>query len=119
LPNCKRGDTGREKGTFLHVFHFFVDQPLSPRLNADSVNVEEEERAMKIGSMLVLALFTCAAAPAAAQPSAQEDQNSCMNDAMTVWSQFIPDRERVAGCLISNRGRISQPCRAQLTHWRN
>ncbi len=101
---------------------------------------------MKIGSMLTLALLTCAA-PAAAQqldqawqpnyrqrnayqepkiynsyqpPNAQQDdQNACMNDAMTVCSQFIPDRSRVAGCLISNRARISAPCRAQLAHWHN
>jgi hypothetical protein len=74
---------------------------------------------MKIGSILTLALLAFAAAPAAAQPNAQEDQNACMNDAMTVCSQFIPDRERVAGCLINNRTRISPPCRAQMAHWRN
>jgi hypothetical protein len=37
-----------------------------------------------------------------------------MNDAMTVCSQFIPDRERVAICLISNRNRISEACRTAL-----
>jgi hypothetical protein len=90
--------------------------------------VEEKERAMKIGSMLALVLSTYAV-PAAAQeidrayyhqPQVQQDDpNACMNDAMTVCSQFIPDRSRVAGCLISNRARISAPCRAQLAHWRN
>jgi len=80
---------------------------------------------MKIGLILTLALLNFAAAPAAAQPpyqaaqpSYQEDQNACVNDAMTVCSQYIPDRSRVAGCLINNRSRISAPCRAQLAHWR-
>jgi hypothetical protein len=87
--------------------------------------VEEEERAMKIGAMLTLGLLIFTVAPAAAQsafqalqPGSQEDASACMNDAMTVCSQFIPDRARVAGCLMSNRTRISQPCRAQLAHWR-
>ena len=30
-----------------------------------------------------------------------------MNDAMTVCGQFIPDRSRVAGCLMHNRAHIS------------
>ncbi len=83
---------------------------------------------MKIGSMLTLVLVLCvfAVAPAAAQlgyrpadPAyRQENQNACMNDAMTVCSQFIPDRSRVAGCLMHNRARISLACRAQLARWR-
>ena len=40
-----------------------------------------------------------------------------MNDAMTVCSQFIPDRERVANCLISNSTRVSEACRVALTHF--
>ncbi len=40
-----------------------------------------------------------------------------MNDAMTVCSQFIPDRERVASCLIANPTRISEACRTALTHF--
>jgi hypothetical protein len=72
---------------------------------------------MKIGSMLILALFWAALTPAAVK--AQDDgQQACMNDAMTICGQFIPDRERVAGCLKSNRHRISMPCRTALTHWR-
>jgi hypothetical protein len=74
---------------------------------------------MRTGLMLVLAQLTFVVAPAAAQqPTVQEDQNACVNDAMTVCSQYIPDRSRVAGCLLSNRARISAPCRAQLAHWR-
>jgi hypothetical protein len=69
---------------------------------------------MKISSMLALAL-----ASAVATADDQQGQQACMSDAMTVCSQFIPDRQRVAGCLISNRQRISVPCRMALAHWRS
>ncbi len=72
---------------------------------------------MKIQVAFALALFGLALSPAAARADAQQDRQACMNDAMTVCSQFIPDRERVATCLISNRSRISVACRAALTHF--
>jgi hypothetical protein len=77
---------------------------------------------MKMRSILTLAVFCTALATTAARAEDQQTQNdnqgACMSDAMTVCAQFIPDRARVAGCLMSNRARISQPCRAQLAHWR-
>jgi hypothetical protein len=45
------------------------------------------------------------------------DQMACMNDAVTICGQFIPDRERVAACLISNRSHVSAACRTALTHF--
>jgi hypothetical protein len=72
---------------------------------------------MIMRSILILALLCLASGGAAAQPDEQQNQGACMSDAMTVCGQFIPNRERVAGCLISNRHRISAPCRAQLAHW--
>jgi hypothetical protein len=74
---------------------------------------------MKISSMLALAQFCVALAPAVATADDQQGQQACMSDAMTVCSQFISDRQRVAGCLISNRQRISVPCRMALAHWRS
>jgi hypothetical protein len=53
-------------------------------------------------------------APAVAEESGQQ---ACMQDAMSVCSAFIPDRERVAACLISNRARISPACRSALAHY--
>jgi hypothetical protein len=67
---------------------------------------------MKIGSALALALFCLALVPSAAM--AVDDQggrNACMMDALTVCAKFIPDGDRIAGCLMSNRDRISAPCR--------
>jgi hypothetical protein len=73
---------------------------------------------MKIRTVLALALFCLALAPVAATADqAADDQNACMNDAMTTCGQFIPDRERVAACLMANRNRISAACRMALTHF--
>jgi hypothetical protein len=63
---------------------------------------------------LALGLFSLALAPVAATAGAQEDQQACMNDALTVCWQFIPDRGRVESCLYANRSRISQACQTVL-----
>jgi hypothetical protein len=72
---------------------------------------------MKIRATLALALFCVALAPIAATAGEQEDQQACMNDAMTVCSQFIPDRGRVGSCLYANRSRISVACRMVLARY--
>ena len=72
---------------------------------------------MKIRMTLALALFCVVLAPVAASADAQQDQLACMSDAMTVCGQFIPDHERVATCLISNRSHISEACRMALTRF--
>ena len=41
-----------------------------------------------------------------------------MMDAQTVCGQFIPDRARVAHCLMANRRRISPACRTALKHFK-
>lgn len=103
---------------------------------------------MKIGSILFVVLFSGALATTAWAEDWQEHNNNwqthdnnwqkndnnwqghdsnwqkndgeyaCMSDAMTVCGRFIPDRERVAHCLMSNRAHVSVACRAALTHWR-
>jgi hypothetical protein len=77
---------------------------------------------MKMGfikiSLAPAPLLLCVAlAPLPAAAGQQEDQSACMNDTMTTCSQFIPDRERVASCLISNSTRVSEACRVALTHF--
>jgi len=78
---------------------------------------------MKISSILMFALFTLAMTPAPGHAAdnqlAQQDDGVCMGDAMSVCGQFIPDRGRVAHCLMSNRNRVSAPCRVALTRWRD
>jgi len=56
---------------------------------------------MKIKTAFILARVAWVAfAPVSALAGSQQDQQACMNDALTVC--------RVAGCLISNRSRISE-----------
>jgi hypothetical protein len=71
----------------------------------------------KLGIALAVAAGCVGYSSAPAGAGAQEDQNACMNDALTVCSQFVPDRDRVASCLISNRSRISPACRMALTQF--
>jgi hypothetical protein len=73
------------------------------------------EGAVKIYT--ALALFGLILTPGAAKADGQSDQLACMNDAMAFCGQFIPDRERVAACLISNRGHVSAACRTALTRF--
>ncbi len=72
---------------------------------------------VKVAFVHAMASLCIALAPFRASADEREDQAACMNDAMTVCSQFIPDRERVASCLIANPTRISEACRTALTHF--
>ena len=47
-----------------------------------------------------------------------QDQDACMGDAQTICGQFIPDRERVAHCLMANRSRVKPRCREALKHFK-
>ena len=72
---------------------------------------------MKIGTALGLALLGLALAPVAGKADDDEQgRKACMYDALIVCAQFVPDRERIASCLIANRERISQSCRLLLVH---
>jgi hypothetical protein len=76
---------------------------------------------MKTRFTFAVAIFCVALAPATVRsqsqvfqpqyPQSQEDQGACMADALAVCGQFIPDRERVASCLIANSSQISPSCR--------
>jgi hypothetical protein len=80
---------------------------------------KEEKRAMKAGSKLTLAL--CCAVLTSSFANAADDQEgrkACMMDALTICAQFIPDRDRIANCLLTNLNKISGPCRAQLVRYR-
>lgn len=72
---------------------------------------------MRIRAALALAVFAWVLSPANLKADAQQDQQACMNDAMTICGQFIPDRERVAACLFANRGHVSTACRAALSRF--
>jgi len=73
---------------------------------------------MTIRILLALALFAVAIAPVTAMADPQQDQDACMQDAQTICGQFIPDRERVAHCLMANSRKISPACRAAVRHFK-
>ncbi len=76
---------------------------------------------MTIRATIALALLGFVLAPAAVWADAQQEQqdrDACMMDAQAVCGQFIPDRERVAHCLMSNRSKISPACRAALKRFK-
>jgi hypothetical protein len=57
-------------------------------------------------------------APAGVNADAQQDQSACMMDAQAYCGQFIPDRVRVAHCLMANRSKITPACREAIKHFR-
>ena len=74
---------------------------------------------MKIGSAFALALLGLAITPAACKADDdQQGRKACMYDVLTVCARFIPDRQRIADCLTSNRERISEQCRLLIVHAR-
>jgi hypothetical protein len=64
---------------------------------------------MKVRFALAFSAFVLT--PAAALAQSQEEQNACMNDAINICGHAIPDRGRVAACLVANVKRISNECR--------
>ncbi|HUC50434.1 MAG TPA: hypothetical protein VMA30_13705 [Xanthobacteraceae bacterium] len=77
---------------------------------------------MKLARGAALAVFCLtlqlSIMPTRAQDDHQDDHYACMGDAMTVCGRFIPDRERVARCLMANRNRVSPACRVALKHFK-
>jgi hypothetical protein len=68
--------------------------------------------------MLLTAFFLMPASAVVMAADPQQDQDACMMDAQTICGQFIPDRERVAQCLMANRSRITPACREALKHFK-
>jgi hypothetical protein len=73
---------------------------------------------MKIQTTLALTIFAVALFSAPATADEQGGSQACLQYAFSMCGQFIPDRERVAACLISNRSRVSPACRSALSHFK-
>jgi hypothetical protein len=67
-------------------------------------------------ALAVLCLLKLAVLPARAQD--QDNHNACVTDAVTICGKFIPDRDRVAHCLLDSQSRISPACRSALKSFR-
>ena len=72
---------------------------------------------MKFCVAAILTVSCLIFAPAGARADGQQDQSACMIDAQTFCGQFIPDRVRVAHCLIANRRKITPACREAVKHF--
>ena len=72
---------------------------------------------MKISTIIALSALCLAFAPLGAKADEQSDQPACMNDALTICGQFVPDRDKVGACLFSNRSRISPACRTAMQRY--
>jgi hypothetical protein len=73
---------------------------------------------MQIRILALFGLCWLALAPMAARADEQQDKDACMTDAQVYCGQFIPDRDRVAHCLMDNRRRISLGCREALKRFK-
>jgi hypothetical protein len=73
---------------------------------------------IRAGLMLTLLGLGLGLSSFAAKADPQSEQQACMQDAQIICGQFIPDRERVAHCLIAHRSRVSRACRAALKHFK-
>jgi hypothetical protein len=47
-----------------------------------------------------------------------DERRACMGDAFRVCSDAIPDRDRVAACMIKNKSQLGAPCRAVIARYR-
>jgi hypothetical protein len=64
---------------------------------------------------IVLAIVLAVGAGTVALATTPEEEQACTNDAFQFCQAFIPDRERVFGCLVNNRQQISVACHTVLS----
>ena len=63
---------------------------------------------------IVLAIVLALGASTLALATTQEEEQACTNDAFQFCQNFIPDRNRVFSCLVSNKDAISVACHSAL-----
>lgn len=67
-------------------------------------------RKFQFGLMLATA-FSVFVWPAVSRAYTPEQQQACSSDAMRLCSAFIPDVDRITGCMIQNKSQLSPECR--------
>jgi len=73
---------------------------------------------MKSCLVTAFALFYLTLTPTTGMAVVPGDQSACIGDAQIYCGRFIPDRVRVAHCLMANRERISPACREAIKHFK-
>jgi len=61
---------------------------------------------------IMIALFIALNGAPAALAQSDEERQACVNDALQLCQDAIPDRERVFGCLVSHKDQLSPACHA-------
>jgi hypothetical protein len=59
---------------------------------------------------ITLAIIFALSAGTVALATTAEEEQACTNDAFQFCQNFIPDRNRVFTCLVSNRDQLSAAC---------
>jgi hypothetical protein len=59
---------------------------------------------------ITLAIIFALSAGTVALAATAEEEQACTNDAFQFCQNFIPDRNRVFTCLVSNRDQLSAAC---------
>jgi hypothetical protein len=60
----------------------------------------------------IFVLFIALNGARVALAQTNEDRQACVNDALQLCQEAIPDRERVFGCLVSHKDLLSPACHA-------
>jgi len=66
-----------------------------------------------VAGLLTVLMVAGGTKPAAAQASDAADR--CTPDVMRFCSEFVPDADRIVGCLKAKRRQLSTSCRSALT----
>jgi hypothetical protein len=53
----------------------------------------------------------------AASAETQQERQACESDAFSVCGAFIPDRDKVFACMVSNKDRLSALCQKVMAHY--
>jgi hypothetical protein len=61
-------------------------------------------------NQITLAIVLALSAGTVALAATAEEEQACTNDAFQFCQNFIPDRNRVFTCLVSNRDQLSVAC---------
>jgi hypothetical protein len=62
-------------------------------------------------SLMLATALSVSMWPAASRAYTPEEQQACSADAMRLCSAFIPDVDRITGCMIQNKSQLSPECR--------
>jgi hypothetical protein len=63
-----------------------------------------------MNKQIALAIVLALGAATVALAETPEEQQACTNDAFQFCQNFIPDRNRVFTCLVSNKDQLSAAC---------